>query len=273
MHPELESLVEAALADNKLTAKEMEVLIRKAKSLGIDEDEFLIELDAKKYHKKKLRKGESKGGLRAFLNREISHREAGLRWQTRAVPKDSIFDLKPIQTERVQVPVNARTIRVGHILIPLVSVLVAVFILVGSLKLRTDYYEELDLALVNFNIERAYECLAHINPKYISHRKILRVAVPLYIKNGNTTGALDLLNEYGFYFKISDANWYNEEVEFFNSLIILISNSLVTEGNKKLAEEIIETKLKPYADVDGKPTYAPVIDRKAFVLKNISKKI
>lgn len=53
MHPELERLTEVALADNRLSGKEMEVLLKKAEKLGIDKDEFEIELDAKKTHQKK----------------------------------------------------------------------------------------------------------------------------------------------------------------------------------------------------------------------------
>jgi hypothetical protein len=62
---ELDRLIEAALADNKLTAKEMEVLAKKAKQLGIEEDEFLIELDAKKYKSKLNRRNEL---ISKFLN-------------------------------------------------------------------------------------------------------------------------------------------------------------------------------------------------------------
>lgn len=49
MKPELEDLVAAALADNQITEGEMRVLLRKAKELGLDEDEFRLELEARRH--------------------------------------------------------------------------------------------------------------------------------------------------------------------------------------------------------------------------------
>lgn len=45
MHPDLENLVKMALSDGILTIKEQEILIRKAKSLNVDIDEFEMELE------------------------------------------------------------------------------------------------------------------------------------------------------------------------------------------------------------------------------------
>lgn len=42
---QLESLIQTALADGVITDKEREILLKRAKSLGIDEDEFEIELE------------------------------------------------------------------------------------------------------------------------------------------------------------------------------------------------------------------------------------
>lgn len=49
MKPEFEDLIAAALADNKLTETEIKVLLKKAKELGLDEDEFRLELEARMY--------------------------------------------------------------------------------------------------------------------------------------------------------------------------------------------------------------------------------
>ena len=49
MKPEFEDLIAAALADNKLTETEIKVLVKKAKELGLDEDEFRLELEARMY--------------------------------------------------------------------------------------------------------------------------------------------------------------------------------------------------------------------------------
>lgn len=47
MNPELEKLIELALADGILTDKERQVLQRKAQELGVDQDEFEMILDGK----------------------------------------------------------------------------------------------------------------------------------------------------------------------------------------------------------------------------------
>ena len=49
----LESLIEAALIDGILTEKEKQILLKKAKALGIDLDEFEMVLDARLYEKQK----------------------------------------------------------------------------------------------------------------------------------------------------------------------------------------------------------------------------
>ena len=47
MHPEIEKLIDLALADGVLTDKEKEILQRKAQDLNVDMDEFQMVLDAK----------------------------------------------------------------------------------------------------------------------------------------------------------------------------------------------------------------------------------
>lgn len=49
----LESLIEAALIDGILTEKEKQILLKKAKALGIDLDEFEMVLDARLYERQK----------------------------------------------------------------------------------------------------------------------------------------------------------------------------------------------------------------------------
>jgi hypothetical protein len=53
MHPEIENLIQMALADGEVTEKERSIIIRKAESLGIDKDEVEMILDGKisLYHK------------------------------------------------------------------------------------------------------------------------------------------------------------------------------------------------------------------------------
>ena len=48
---EFDKLIEAALADNVLTGREMEILLEKAKSLGMDPGAFEIMIEAKRFKK------------------------------------------------------------------------------------------------------------------------------------------------------------------------------------------------------------------------------
>lgn len=47
MNPELEKLIDFALADGQLTEKEKQVLFKKAEALGVDQDEFEMVLEGK----------------------------------------------------------------------------------------------------------------------------------------------------------------------------------------------------------------------------------
>ena len=62
---ELENLIEAALEDGVLTAKEKQVLLKKAQSMGIAPDEFEIVLDARLVKIKK--ENEHKGQYKAIV--------------------------------------------------------------------------------------------------------------------------------------------------------------------------------------------------------------
>ena len=55
MHPEIEKLIELALADGQITEKERNVIFKKAIALGIDEDEIEMIVEAKihKFHSSK----------------------------------------------------------------------------------------------------------------------------------------------------------------------------------------------------------------------------
>jgi hypothetical protein len=52
MNPELEKLIDLTLADGVLTEKEKTVLFRKARELGVEEDELEIILDGKLHNYK-----------------------------------------------------------------------------------------------------------------------------------------------------------------------------------------------------------------------------
>jgi hypothetical protein len=59
MNPELENLINMALADGKVTDKERQVIFRKAIELGISQDEIELVLDSKLYEKQKKLSKES----------------------------------------------------------------------------------------------------------------------------------------------------------------------------------------------------------------------
>ena len=59
MNPEIENLINMALADGEVTEKERAIILRKAESLGIDKDEVEMILDAK-LHQLKTKANESK---------------------------------------------------------------------------------------------------------------------------------------------------------------------------------------------------------------------
>ena len=47
MHPEIENLINMALADGEVTEKERGIILRKAEALGLDQDEVEMILDGK----------------------------------------------------------------------------------------------------------------------------------------------------------------------------------------------------------------------------------
>jgi uncharacterized membrane protein YebE (DUF533 family) len=47
MHPEIDKLIEMALADGQVTDKEREIILRKAEKLGRDVDEVEMYLEGK----------------------------------------------------------------------------------------------------------------------------------------------------------------------------------------------------------------------------------
>lgn len=58
-NPQIESLINMALADGELTEKEKQILFKKAQAYGIDLDEFEMVLEAKLYEKQKSLQAEA----------------------------------------------------------------------------------------------------------------------------------------------------------------------------------------------------------------------
>jgi len=56
MHPEIEKLVDFALADGIITEKEKNVILKKATELGVDADEIEVVIDGRLHPLNNLRK-------------------------------------------------------------------------------------------------------------------------------------------------------------------------------------------------------------------------
>lgn len=71
MHPELERLIDLALADGKITDKELEVLYKKAHELAVDMDEFEMVVQGKLHLAQESAdtstRSTPKGGIQAAL--------------------------------------------------------------------------------------------------------------------------------------------------------------------------------------------------------------
>ncbi|RLD41171.1 MAG: hypothetical protein DRI86_13905 [Bacteroidetes bacterium] len=150
---QLDRLIESALADGKLSKKEIEVLTKKAKSIGIDEDEFLIELDAEKINLKKTKKDNKVG----FFNKVIYHRKAGVKMEEVEKGLKEEF-LGGGKTEYQEVPVNELIVRLWHVLVPLL------FVIIGS-GIGYNFYinhTTIDKALANYDFEKARELMGEL---------------------------------------------------------------------------------------------------------------
>jgi hypothetical protein len=231
---ELDNLIEAALADNKLTSKEMEVLVKKAKQLGIDEDEFLIELDAKK-HKAKL--------------------------------------LNNVKTKSSR----------NRIILLTVSALIMIICL-SIIFLIPNKKEKFETALSTYDFQKAFSLLAkfpgpeqntggiELSKRNFRHQQLIKAMVPFYLNNNQVQKAIYALNEYQFEFSIKPHNnifyrnterqTYNMEVQFFNSLWFDIAHYFANNGKIDESKNIVNMKLVPYSDDRSNPTFDPVQELK-----------
>ena len=62
MNPEIEKLIDLAIADGQITEKERAVIIKKALAFGIDQDEVEMTLDAKLFQSSQTRPSKEKAG-------------------------------------------------------------------------------------------------------------------------------------------------------------------------------------------------------------------
>jgi hypothetical protein len=240
---ELDRLIEAALADNKLTSKEMEVLVRKAKQLGIDEDEFLIELGAKQHLKKRKAKSDKSKKLLEAVKKGDS-------------PKAALF---------------------GFLGLLLIAGLC--FGIYGIIEwVQTSKVKKFDEAILKYDFQKAYSLLAkfsetdadnpELSERALKTQQLLKAAIPYYLKNNQPQAAIDALNEYqfeltvkphkNFFYRNAERQAYNTEAQFYNLLWFDIAYYLVKNGQINEGIDIVNLKLVPYTNDNSDPTFEPI---------------
>jgi predicted porin len=226
---ELDKLIEAALADNKLTTKEMEVLVKKAKQLGIDEDEFLIELDAKKYKAKLKQRGNTKNSRKKLI---LISTSAIIIFASL-----SFILFTPNKKERFETALSKYDFQKAY-----------------SLLGKFDDW--------NGDNNRMSE-------KSLQTQQLIKIAVPYYLKNNQPQAAIDALSEYHFEYtlipvggflnsKSQQRQFYNGEAQFYNSLWFDIAYYLVKNGQVIEAKDIVNLKLVPFSDDSNSPSFEPI---------------
>jgi hypothetical protein len=248
---DLDRLIESALADSKLTSKEMEVLVKKAKQLGTDEDEFLILLDAKKYkarhikdEKPKISKGKFViAGIALFI---IVTLVISFKY-SRSVNKGK--ELSGNQLEEL------------------------------PKKEQMGVTEKFDIALSKFDFDSAYSLINQypLSNDWSRIQRLTTVAVTYYLKNNQPQLAIDALKEYPFvdekprprkpddewYWQYQDEiKWHNGEVQFINSLWFDVAYYLVKNGKINEGKDIVNLKLIPFLDDIGNSTFKPIQEKK-----------
>jgi tetratricopeptide (TPR) repeat protein len=224
MHPELDKLIEAALADDKLTAKEMEVLIRKAKSLGIDEDEFLIELDAKKHYTNNKRRIEKKGRRVKIITILIS--------ALISVSFLIYVIIKPTKEEKFDEAISQYDFITAYKLLSKFSDSQTMFVLSERSKRKQQIIQSaVAFYIKNGNQQLALDAIEEYqfqqSPDYTS-----------FLNRG------------------SKKDTYNKEVSFYNTLILDIAFSYKDIGEVDKAIDIA-SKLKLFTNNDWESTLEP----------------
>jgi hypothetical protein len=140
----LKELISAALADNKISSKEKEILTKRAVTEGVDKDEFELYLDSLEFSKKEEKTSSSEG----MFNKVIYHRKAGFKQEEVEKGIDDIFGGG--KKEFQEVPVEELKIRLWHVLVP--GILVISSIITG---IFWPYAMSVDDALNVYDFEAA----------------------------------------------------------------------------------------------------------------------
>jgi hypothetical protein len=207
LSPELKNLIDAALADGKITANEKKVLINRAVKEGHDEDEFKLFLDSLVQ----------------------THRSAN---------KTSVaFKIKPFLTWVVAK--KRRVVITSFILMLVVS-------FIGALAERSNKAslaiergcENVEDCLTSYKFTEARLYASELTYAQDELKGIIAAEVSYYISQDLLDMAIRSLQEYNFktsfnpqgYSSVNDT--YNDEVNWFNNIIVQAIAD--TDGNESL---------------------------------------
>ena len=224
---ELDKLIDAALADNVLTGREIEILLEKAKSLGMDPGAFEIMIEAKRFKK------ENKKTIFQQLNKVIYQ------------GKNEYGDNKDFK------------LRLWQLLAVLVFIFMLVFLIVkGNLSESNDRSEVInkfgcenfDDCLSKYKFEGSYYYMSKLpegttdfkEEKNSMMKRLIASQISYWTREKNYEKAYNILQELVINAKYNlntddkkENIPYNEEVSFYNNLLEDIVNKMIVDKEPK----------------------------------------
>lgn len=252
---ELQTLIDAALEDGKLSEKEKQVLYKRAEKDGLDLDEFELYLNATFQKNKRT----SKQGSEPFLKKTIYHRPEGYKKQEVQPGALDTFKgalsggVKKEYEDVYKKEINFRVYHLMMILLGVLGILVIIFSSISSYQkgqgdLIAKYgCTSFDDCLSQYQFDGAYYFYSSSNEsqKQERLRKLISAQVTFWSDKNDYQKAYSILSEYTFEHspklstddKSANDN-YNAEASYYNDQI----NELVAK--MKIADEPLELMLK-----------------------------
>tara|TARA_B100000768_G_scaffold109652_1_gene101675 strand:- start:319 stop:1104 length:786 start_codon:yes stop_codon:yes gene_type:complete len=222
---ELKTLIDASLADGKISSKERQVLTSRAESDGLNKDEFELYLDSLAHSTKKDAKGMVDKSMPFF------------KWLV------------------------AKKRRVAIAAFILLGILQVIFEMISGVAQNSENAQKLEErgcanledCITKYKFEEArnyYDEKYNFNEDKL--RKIVSSEVSYYVSQGALEMALRSVNEYDFFHGFepqgrSDENtYYNEEVNWYNTMI---EKTLVDFEEDKVNLKKLIYSIKPLAKI------------------------